>query len=399
MEKMAIVGAQWGDEGKGKVVNYFSDNYEWIVRFSGGANAGHTIYYQNKKYVNHMLPSIKPNSDAKGFLGAGMVLDLDKLVDELNILENDFPGISSRFYIDLETFLVLPWHKEEDEIIESMRRNPIGTTKRGIGPAYTDKVSREGIKLYYLFDEKLLEDRLENIYYLKQNYYGNKLKSTKEEVFNYLINARRKLEKLNVNYASAIEMGKVFRSTSVLFEGAQGVLLDLDFGTYPFVTSSSCMAHGVSSVGFSTFELDNVYGVLKAYTTRVGEGPFPTEIFGDEAEVLRQKGGEYGATTGRPRRIGWLDLPALRYAKIRSGLTGLVITKADVLNGIEKIKVCTKYSIKEEIKDIPSSSYDFFVAKPIYEELVAGLSITPPMGISFHPLRLLTKLHLLVAPF
>jgi len=369
MEKMAIVGAQWGDEGKGKVVNYFSDNYEWIVRFSGGANAGHTIYYQNKKYVNHMLPSIKPNSDAKGFLGAGMVLDLDKLVDELNILENDFPGISSRFYIDLETFLVLPWHKEEDEIIESMRRNPIGTTKRGIGPAYTDKVSREGIKLYYLFDEKLLEDRLENIYYLKQNYYGNKLKSTKEEVFNYLINARRKLEKLNVNYASAIEMGKVFRSTSVLFEGAQGVLLDLDFGTYPFVTSSSCMAHGVSSVGFSTFELDNVYGVLKAYTTRVGEGPFPTEIFGDEAEVLRQKGGEYGATTGRPRRIGWLDLPALRYTKIRSGLTGLVITKADVLNGIEKIKVCTKYSIKEEIKDIPSSSYDFFVAKPIYEEL------------------------------
>lgn len=366
---MAIVGAQWGDEGKGKVVNYFSDNYEWIVRFSGGANAGHTIYYQNKKYVNHMLPSIKPNSDAKGFLGAGMVLDLDKLVDELNILENDFPGISSRFYIDLETFLVLPWHKEEDEIIESMRRNPIGTTKRGIGPAYTDKVSREGIKLYYLFDEKLLEDRLENIYYLKQNYYGNKLKSTKEEVFNYLINARRKLEKLNVNYASAIEMGKVFRSTSVLFEGAQGVLLDLDFGTYPFVTSSSCMAHGVSSVGFSTFELDNVYGVLKAYTTRVGEGPFPTEIFGDEAEVLRQKGGEYGATTGRPRRIGWLDLPALRYAKIRSGLTGLVITKADVLNGIEKIKVCTKYSIKKEIKDIPSSSYDFFVAKPIYEEL------------------------------
>ncbi len=267
-----------------------------------------------------------------------MVLDLDKLVDELNILENDFPGISSRFYIDLETFLVLPWHKEEDEIIESMRRNPIRNNKRGIGPAYTDKVSREGIKLYYLFDEKLLEDRLENIYYLKQNYYGNKLKSTKEEVFNYLINARRKLEKLNVNYASAIEMGKVFRSTSVLFEGAQGVLLDLDFGTYPFVTSSSCMAHGVSSVGFSTFELDNVYGVLKAYTTRVGEGPFPTEIFGDEAEVLRQKGGEYGATTGRPRRIGWLDLPALRYAKIRSGLTGLVITKADVLNGIEKNK-------------------------------------------------------------
>ncbi|HOB15828.1 MAG TPA: adenylosuccinate synthase [Defluviitoga sp.] len=369
MEKMAIVGAQWGDEGKGKVVNYFSDNFEWIVRFSGGANAGHTIYYKGKKYVNHLLPSIKPNSDAKGFLGAGMVLDLEKLADELNILESDFPGISSRFYIDPEVFLVLPWHKEEDEIIESMRKNPIGTTKRGIGPAYTDKVSREGIKLYYLFDENLLKERLEDIYYLKHNYYGDNLKTTKEEVFDYLINAKSKLEKLNINYASAIEMGRVFRNTSVLFEGAQGVLLDLDFGTYPFVTSSPCMAHGVSTVGFSTFELDNVYGVLKAYTTRVGEGPFPTEIFGDEAENIRKKGGEYGATTGRPRRIGWLDLPALRYAKIRSGLTGLVITKADVLNCLGKIKVCTKYSIKGEIKETPSSSYDFFVAEPIYEEL------------------------------
>jgi len=369
MNKMSIVGAQWGDEGKGKVVNYFSEKFEWIVRFSGGANAGHTIYYKGRKYVNHMLPSITPRSDSKGFLGAGMVLDLEKLVDELNVLENDFPGISSRFYIDLETFLVLPWHKEEDEIIENMRKKPIGTTRRGIGPAYTDKVSREGIKLYYLFDERLLEERLDNIYYLKKSQYGEKLKSNKDDVIEYLLNARNNLEKLKVNYASAVEMGKVFRSTSVLFEGAQGVLLDLDFGTYPFVTSSSCMAHGVSSVGFSAFELDEVYGVLKAYTTRVGEGPFPTEIFGDEASKIRKLGNEFGATTGRPRRIGWLDLPALRYAKIRSGLTGLVITKADVLNGIDKIKICTHYEVNGKLKDTPSSSYDFFVAKPIYIEL------------------------------
>lgn len=369
MNKMSIVGAQWGDEGKGKVVNYFSEKFEWIVRFSGGANAGHTIYYKGRKYVNHMLPSITPRSDSKGFLGAGMVLDLEKLVDELNVLENDFPGISSRFYIDLETFLVLPWHKEEDEIIENMRKKPIGTTRRGIGPAYTDKVSREGIKLYYLFDERLLEERLDDIYYLKRSQYGEKLKSNKDDVIEYLLNARDNLEKLKVNYASAVEMGKVFRSTSVLFEGAQGVLLDLDFGTYPFVTSSSCMAHGVSSVGFSTFELDEVYGVLKAYTTRVGEGPFPTEIFGDEASKIRKLGNEFGATTGRPRRIGWLDLPALRYAKIRSGLTGLVITKADVLNGIDKIKICTHYEVNGKLKDTPSSSYDFFVAKPKYIEL------------------------------
>ncbi|PNR94163.1 adenylosuccinate synthase [Petrotoga sp. 9PWA.NaAc.5.4] len=369
MKKMAIVGAQWGDEGKGKIVNYFSKDFEWIVRFSGGSNAGHTIYYKDKKYVNHLLPSIMPNSNSKGFLGAGMVLDLEKLVEELSILESDFPDISSKFYIDLEAFLVLPWHKEEDEIIESMRKKPIGTTRRGIGPSYTDKVSREGIKFYYLFDESLLMNRLEDIYYLKSSYYGNKLKTSISEVYEFLIKARNRLEKLKVNYASAIEMGEVFRSTSVLFEGAQGVLLDLDFGTYPFVTSSSCMAHGVSSVGFSTFELDDVYGVLKAYTTRVGEGPFPTEIFGEEAEKIRRLGNEYGATTGRPRRVGWLDLPALRYAKIRSGLTGLVITKSDVLNGFDQIKVCTNYEIKGKIKDTPSSSYDFFVAKPVYKEL------------------------------
>ncbi|PNR90829.1 adenylosuccinate synthetase [Petrotoga sp. HKA.pet.4.5] len=369
MKKMSIVGAQWGDEGKGKVVNYFSEKFEWIVRFSGGANAGHTIYYKDKKYVNHMLPSIMPNSQSKGFLGAGMVLDLEKLVEELNILEADFPGMSSKFYIDLEAFLVLPWHKEEDEIIESMRKKPIGTTKRGIGPAYTDKVSREGIKLYYLFDEKMLKERLEDIYYLKSSLYGNKLKTSKDDVFEYLMKTKNELEKLKINYASAVEMGNVFRSTSVLFEGAQGVLLDLDFGTYPFVTSSSCMAHGVSSVGFSTFELDEVYGVLKAYTTRVGSGPFPAEIFGEEAHKIRELGKEYGATTGRPRRVGWLDLPALRYAKIRSGLTGLVITKADVLNGLDKIKVCTHYEVNGKTKDTPSSSYDFFVAKPIYTEL------------------------------
>ncbi|MDN5343804.1 adenylosuccinate synthase [Oceanotoga sp. DSM 15011] len=369
MKKVAIVGSQWGDEGKGKVVNYFSSDFEWIVRFSGGSNAGHTIYHKGKKYVNHLLPSIVPDSDSKGFLGAGMVIDLEQLIKELNVLENDFPGISSKFYIDLEAFIVLPWHKEEDELIESMRREPIGTTKRGIGPAYTDKVSREGIKLYHIFDDEVLKSRLEDIYYLKNNIYSGRIKNNAKDTYEYLLKQREDLKKLKVNYASAVEMGNVFRSTSVLFEGAQGVLLDLDFGTYPFVTSGACMAHGVSSVGFSTFELDEVYGVLKAYTTRVGEGPFPTELFGEEADKMRKLGNEFGATTGRPRRVGWLDLPAMRYAKIRSGLTSIVITKADVLNGYDKIKVCTSYEVDGEVKDIPSSSADFFKAKPIYEEL------------------------------
>ncbi|MFP4461318.1 MAG: adenylosuccinate synthase [Thermotogota bacterium] len=370
MKRLAIVGAQWGDEGKGKVVNYFAREYEWIVRFSGGANAGHTIYVDGKKYVNHILPSISPDSSSKAFLGAGMVIDLEQMIKEIEIIEADYPGFSSRIHIDREVFLVLPWHKQEDAIVESWRDNPIGTTKKGVGPAYTDKVSREGIKFYHLLDEEMLLERLKSAYKLKMKMYNEQLEMDYKDVFEYLVHLRRKLEQMNVNIASAVDMADVFRNTTVLFEGAQGVLLDLDFGTYPFVTSGSCMAHGVSAVGFSTFELDSVMGVLKAYTTRVGEGPYPTEETDEEkAEALRQKGNEYGATTGRPRRVGWLDLPALRYAKLRSGLTELVITKADVLNGMDEIKICTAYDVNGKIKEIPSSSYDFFVAKPIYEKL------------------------------
>ncbi len=370
MKRLAIVGAQWGDEGKGKVVNYFAKDYEWIVRFSGGANAGHTIYVDGKKYVNHILPSISPDSDSKAFLGAGMVIDLEQMIKEIEIIEEDYPGFSSRIHIDREVFLVLPWHKQEDAIIESWRDNPIGTTKKGVGPAYTDKVSREGIKFYHLLDEAMLIERLKNAYKLKMKMFNEKLEMDYKDVFEYLVHLRKKLEQMNVNIASAVDMADVFRNTTVLFEGAQGVLLDLDFGTYPFVTSGSCMAHGVSAVGFSTFELDSVMGVLKAYTTRVGEGPYPTEETDQEkAEALREKGNEYGATTGRPRKVGWLDLPALRYAKIRSGLTELVITKADVLNGMDEIKICTAYDVNGKIKEIPSSSYDFFVAKPVYETL------------------------------
>ena len=367
MRKLAVVGAQWGDEGKGKVVNYFSENFEWIVRFSGGANAGHTIFVEDKKYVNHLLPSINPRSCSKGFLGAGMVIDVEQLIDELETLEADFPGISSRFYLDPEAFIVLPWHKEEDLFIEEMRKVPIGTTGKGIGPSYTDKVSREGLKLYVLFDESLLKERLEALYHMKRMKYNRDFTLSFGEMTTYLNGLKTKLERLSVNFTSAVDMFRVFRSTSILFEGAQGVLLDLDFGTYPFVTSGACMAHGVSSVGFSTFELDNVYGVLKAYTTRVGSGPFPTEEFSEVGNLVRERGKEYGATTGRARRVGWLDLPALRYARIRSGLTGFVITKGDVLNGLDEVKVCVAYDVEGAIKEMPSTSYDFFKARPIYE--------------------------------
>ncbi|HOO33214.1 MAG TPA: adenylosuccinate synthase [Thermotogota bacterium] len=369
-KRLAIVGSQWGDEGKGKVVNYFAKDYEWIVRFSGGANAGHTIYVDGRKYVNHLLPSISPASDSKAFLGAGMVVDIEQMIHEIETIEKDFPGFSSRIYIDREVFLVLPWHKQQDNILEGWREKPIGTTGKGVGPAYTDKVSREGIKFYHLLDEEMLMNRLRSSYTLKKQMFGDELDYSYEDVFEYLIGLREKLKKMNVNITSAVDMADVFRNTTVLFEGAQGVLLDLDFGTYPFVTSGACMAHGVSAVGFSTFELDAVMGVLKAYTTRVGEGPYPSEELDEKmSHLLREKGNEYGATTGRPRRVGWLDLPALRYARLRSGLTEFVITKADVLNGFDEIKICTAYDVNGKIKRIPSSSYDFFVAKPIYETL------------------------------
>lgn len=369
MKRVAVVGAQWGDEGKGKVVNYFAKDFEWIVRFAGGANAGHTIYVGDKKYVNHLLPCILPDGVGRGFLGAGMVVDLEQLVAELEVLANDFPGVGVRFAIDPEVFLVLPWHKQQDQLLEAMRAERIGTTGRGIGPAYTDKASREGIKLCHLFDEKMLRERLQNTWEIKQNLYRGQLSVPPADLALLLLRQRDRLLELGVQVTGAVDMAQVFRSTSVLFEGAQGVLLDLDFGTYPFVTSGSCMAHGVSSVGFSTFELDDVAGVLKAYTTRVGEGPFPSEDDTDVARGIRERGREYGATTGRPRRVGWLDLPALRYATLRSGLTSLVITKADVLDGLTTVRVCTGYRIDGVVRNVPSTSHDFFVAEPVYEEL------------------------------
>ncbi|MDX2176257.1 MAG: adenylosuccinate synthase [Candidatus Sumerlaeia bacterium] len=369
MKRIAIVGAQWGDEGKGKVVNYFSRDYQWVVRFSGGANAGHTIYFRDKKFVNHLVPSIAMDGDCKGFLSAGMVIDLEQLIVELRELEAHFPGISRRIYLDPEVFLVLPWHKQEDVILEDMRRTPIGTTRRGIGPAYTDKASRGGIKLYHLIDEDVLLDRLEELHHLKQQLYGGRMEQGPREVFDRLLKLKDELVSLDVHFTSAVEMAKTFREESVLFEGAQGVMLDLDFGTYPFVTSSPTMAHGVSTVGFSTFELDSVMGVLKAYTTRVGGGPFPTEDHGAEGALIRERGKEFGATTGRPRRCGWLDLPALRYVHYRSGLTSFIVTKADVLNGFEKVKVCVAYDVKGKRKELPATSRDFFGAEPVYVEL------------------------------
>lgn len=369
MKKLAIIGAQWGDEGKGKIVNYFSKFYDIIIRSSGGANAGHTIYFNDKKYVHHLLPSITFDTQSKGFLTKGMVIELSQMIEELNTLEKDFPGISKRFMVDVETFLVLPYHKEEDALLESMRKNPIGTTKKGIGPAYQDKVARQNIRIIDLFDEDSLRTKVEEFVYLKNNIYESKMDIDVEETVNYLLEKFDILLNLGVQFTSSFEIEEELNNSNLLFEGAQGIMLDLDSGTYPYVTSSQTTAYSSFASDVTLTPDDTIMGVVKAYTSRVGEGEFPTELFGDEADKLRNLGDEFGATTGRNRRVGWIDLAQLRYAIKKSNINSIVMTKADVLNGYDHIMVCTGYEIDGIEQKTPFISDDFKKAKPIFKSL------------------------------
>jgi adenylosuccinate synthase len=321
-KNIAVLGAQFGDEGKGRIAHAFAPDFDWVIRFGGGANAGHTIYRDGIKFVHNLLPSVDfrfPRT--KAFLGAGMVIDLEQLFNELNIAEKTFPGVSNRIYVDPDAFVVLEKHKEEDKA----KNIHLGTTNRGIGPAYADKISRYGVKI-----RKLIND-------------------------DSLITGA--LAKLGVKFKNAFDLRYDFNKQRLLFEGAQGVLLDINHGTYPYVSSSDCTIAGIYSSGFGFAMPQKVYGVAKAYATRVGEGPFPTELDGDAAINLREAGHEYGATTGRPRRVGWLDLPALQYAIDRGGITDLIITKLDILNGFNKVPICMRYD------KMPSSSEDFFKSK------------------------------------
>ncbi|CAN5950674.1 unnamed protein product, partial [Sphagnum jensenii] len=294
MTNIAVLGAVYGDEGKGSIVHHFSPDYDWVIRYSGGANAGHTIYRDGKKYVHNLLPSVDFRHDkTKAFLGQGMVIDLEKLGEEIFEANKDFKDVGARIYVDPDAFLVLPEHKDEDK----KTNGHIGSTNRGIGPAYTSKIGRRGSRVRDFIQKKS--------------------------------NLIRNLSNLGVQFKSVLELKENFLNSSILYEGAQGILLDLNHGSYPYVSCGDCTVAGIYSSGFGFVPPEKVYGVGKAYVTKVGEGPFPTEIFGKEAEELRKIGGEYGATTGRPRRVGWLDLPALRYSIIKGGITHLIITKLD----------------------------------------------------------------------
>lgn len=354
MNSLAIIGTQWGDEGKGKITNYLAKDADFVVRYQGGNNAGHSIFVNNKKFSLHLLPSGIFYKNVVNVLANGVVIDLFGLVDELNELKaNNFKDF--KLLISERAHVVFPYHKKIDGLFEELKaKDKIGTTKQGIGPAYTDKSSRIGIRIIDLFDDKYLAKRLKENILIKNNL----LKSFKIEDqidFDSLyqkILVIRKIIKPFVKDTAKIIYDALNQDKKVLFEGAQGVLLCLDHGTYPFVTSSSPTASSIPlNVGIPCNYINEVLGIVKAYTTRVGRGVFLTEITDQINEKIRIKGKEFGTTTGRARRIGWFDATLIRYAKRINGLTKISVTLLDVLSGFEELKIAINYKINGKIID------------------------------------------------
>ncbi|MEM4255231.1 MAG: adenylosuccinate synthase [Candidatus Norongarragalinales archaeon] len=367
-----ILGGQWGDEGKGKVIDYLASQAHLVARFQGGSNAGHTVVHDGKTYKFHLLPSGVVQKK-RSLIGAGVVLDPRVLIQEIN----EFGGLSEKeLGIDFRTPIIMPWHGLLDIAREGLKKEKIGTTGRGIGPAYEERAKRDGIRFCDLVDERKLKEKLSEIYPLRkknlQKVYEVEVPE-EQSIFLQYANIGKELKKyatdVSLEVNKACDEGK-----SVLLEGAQGVLLDLSFGTYPFVTSSQPIAGGAcTGIGLSPKKIGEIEGVIKAYTTRVGGGPFPTELLGEEEELgskIRDKGNEYGTTTGRKRRIGWLDLPLLRYAHRLNGFTGFHYTKLDVLGGVEKLKVAIAHEFRGEKFETPSTESEFLEEwKPAYKTL------------------------------
>lgn len=371
MPGYVVVGTQWGDEGKGKVVDYLGSKMDAVVRFQGGNNAGHTVVVQDEKVILHLLPS-GVLQNATCIIGPGVVVDPFVFLEEIKQLE-DRGMNTDHVKISDCSHIIMPYHVRLDELIEaSLKDNKIGTTKRGIGPCYADKYSRLGLRIGDLIDFETFKVKLKNAVDMK-NITFHKVYDDEgfdyEELVTKFAEVREKLLPRIIN-AQMIVNKMLDENKQVLFEGAQAAMLDINYGNYPYVTSSSPTSAGVcTGAGVSPKKLDVIIGIAKAYSTRVGEGPFVTELFDDMGEWLRSKGHEFGATTGRPRRCGWLDVNVVRYAAMINGLTDLVITKLDILSGLDKIKMCVAYDIDGVRYDyIPSNIEDLYKAKPIYEE-------------------------------
>lgn len=375
MSVSILVGSQWGDEGKGKIVDILSTNYDVVVRYQGGANAGHTIMIGEKQYVLHLIPSGILREGVDCVIGNGVVIDPKALLEEIEFLENHGIKTEGRLFISQNAHLIMPYHKLLDSLNEQSKSdsNKIGTTGRGIGPCYYDKYSRKGIRISDLLDKEELErkirDNVNEKNDLIKKVFGHQELNVDEIVEEYL-EFDKKIDKYIKDIPTFLNKA-IEQNKSVLLEGAQGALLDIDFGTYPFVTSSNPTAGGAcTGAGIAPTKITSVIGIVKAYTTRVGNGPFPTELEGEVAELLRKIGAEFGATTGRPRRVGWFDAFLMNYSRMINGIERVAVTKLDVLSEFDEINVCTGYKYNgKELKTFPSDVKVLENIEPIYQTL------------------------------
>ncbi|MCD6307521.1 MAG: adenylosuccinate synthase [Candidatus Latescibacteria bacterium] len=372
MSVKIVVGSQWGDEAKAKIVDYLAVDADYVVRFQGGANAGHTVIVDGNEFIFHLIPAGIMYPDKTCVIGNGVVLDPNALMNEIEELKNRGIDVKGRLFISQKAHLVMPYHKLLDQATEKQKgKNSIGTTGRGIGPAYRDKAARVGIRIVDLLNRDVFAAKLENNIrdaneFLTKIYGYEPLNI--DEIIDAFIEFDRKIDPYvtDISYLlnDAVKMGK-----NILFEGAQGALLDIDHGTYPFVTSSNTIAGAACiGTGIGPTRVDEVIGVMKAYTTRVGNGPFPTELEGDFADTIREIGGEYGATTGRPRRCGWFDGVIAKYATRLNGLSSLAMTKLDVLDTLPEIMICTGYRHGDRIlENFPVDCAVLDEIEPVYE--------------------------------
>lgn len=372
MPAIVIIGAQWGDEGKGKATDLLSGRIDYVVKFNGGNNAGHTVVVGDQKYALHLLPSGILTPGVIPVIANGVVIDIEVLFHELEALASRGVDVS-RLIVSANAHIITQYHRTLDKVTERfLGKRQIGTTGRGIGPAYADKISRVGIRIQDLFDENILRQKVEGALHQKNHLLVkvyNRRAISVDEVVDDLLSYAERLRPMVADTAlllnRALDDGK-----TVVFEGGQATMLDVDHGSYPFVTSSSSTAGGAATgSGIAPNRLDRVIGIVKAYTTRVGAGPFPTELLDESGEWLRSKGFEFGTTTGRPRRTGWYDAPVARYSARINGVTDYVMTKLDVLTGLDTIPVCVAYDVDGvRVEEVPVSQSDFHHAIPLYEE-------------------------------
>jgi len=372
MSVTVLVGSQWGDEGKGKIVDILSENFDIVTRYQGGANAGHTVAIGEKQYILHLIPSGILRKDVICVIGNGVVIDPTALLEEISLLEKNGIKVDGRLFISHNAHLIMPYHKLLDSINEKGSKK-IGTTGRGIGPCYIDKYARKGIKIVDLLNKKVLEQKirenLEEKNRLLEKVYDSKGLEVEKIIEQYL-EFDKAIDKY-IKDVPAFLNEAISKGKSILLEGAQGALLDVDHGTYPYVTSSSPTSGGAcTGTGIPPTKIDNVVGIVKAYTTRVGNGPFPSELSDNDGEKLRKVGAEFGATTGRPRRCGWFDAALIKYSQMINGIDSVAITKLDVLSDFDEIKVCVGYKLNGKIlKSFPTDVDRLSAVEPVYKTL------------------------------